>query len=427
MTLHVGIVSEPEAGHLNPALTVGRALRRRGHRVTVFGIVDVEAAVASSGLEFAPIGRDLFPAGALDEQWLAARHQQGVGALLHTIRVHVRETEVLCRDVPGLVRRLGVDVLLVDQLQVCGRYLAEATGRPFATLCAGPGLVRTPGERFPPPFVPWGPSDGHGRRVLNRIGFAGMQLVGAPRLRVTNRYARRDGVRTYRRVDDTSSPVVQLTQLVPELNFDHSPPPGSPFRYVGPLVDHARAPVPFPWDRLDGRPLVYASLGTLQSRADRVFDAIATACSRIDAQLVLVAPPRRLTGDPIVVDTAPQLDLLAKATLCITHCGMNTTMECAALGVPVVGIPIVFDQPAVAARIAHAGMGEVVPLKGLARLERAIRSVLDEPRFRQRAAAIAATCATYGGPVAAADAISELAAPPERLDGQDEAEHDPAR
>ena len=424
---HVGIVSEPEAGHLNPALTIGRELRRRGHRCTVFGIADVEATVAASGLEFAPIGLDLFPPGTLAEQWLAPRHQQGVRNLVHTIRVHVRETEMLCRDVPDLVRRMDVDVLLVDQLQVCGRYLADTTGRPFATLCAGPGLTRTAGERFPPPFVPWGPSDERVRRLLNRVGFAGMQLVGAPRLRVTNRYARRDSVRTHCRVDDTSSPTVQLTQLVPELNFDYVPPPGSPFRYVGPIIDRSRPPVAFPWHRLDGRPLVYASLGTLQSRADRVFEAIATACSRLDVQLVLVAPPRQQPGDPIVVSSAPQLELLERATLCITHCGMNTTMECAAFGVPVVGIPIVYDQPAVAARIAHAGMGEILKLKELGRLEKAIRAVLDEPRFRQRAAAIAAACATYGGPAAAADAVSGLAAPAERLDGQDEAEHDPAR
>ncbi|RQH11362.1 glycosyl transferase family 1, partial [Okeania hirsuta] len=77
-----------------------------------------------------------------------------------------------------------------------------------------------------------------------------------------------------------------------------------------------------------------------------------------DAQLVMSlggsATPEslpNLPGNSLVVKYAPQLELLQKATLTITHAGMNTTLECLNNAVPMVAIPIAFDQPGVAARV----------------------------------------------------------------------------
>jgi UDP:flavonoid glycosyltransferase YjiC (YdhE family) len=86
---------------------------------------------------------------------------------------------------------------------------------------------------------------------------------------------------------------------------------------------------------------------------------------------------------------------------------MNTTMEAAAAGVPLVGIPITYDQPAVAARIRHAGLGRTIPYRRLdvVGLRAAVREVLAEPGYRERAEAVAASCRRLGGVAAAADAV----------------------
>jgi len=155
----------------------------------------------------------------------------------------------------------------------------------------------------------------------------------------------------------------------------------------------------------------------VQDRAEATFRVIAEACAPLDVQLVCTlgdegggrARPA-LPGDPIVVSHAPQLALLQRAALCITHCGMNTTMEAAAAGVPLVGIPITYDQPAVAARIRHAGLGRTIPHRRLdgAGLRAAVEDVLGDPRYRERAAEVAAACRRSGGPDGAAAAIEEL-------------------
>jgi MGT family glycosyltransferase len=118
--------------------------------------------------------------------------------------------------------------------------------------------------------------------------------------------------------------------------------------------------------------MIYASMGTLQNRLGHVFHAIAEACRGLDADLVIslggggaAEGIGKLPGDPIVVPFAPQLELLARASLTITHAGMNTALETLAYGVPAVAIPVGNDQPGVAARLKWSGAGEFLPLSKL--------------------------------------------------------------
>ena len=131
--------------------------------------------------------------------------------------------------------------------------------------------------------------------------------------------------------------------------------------------------VEFPWERLTGEPLIYASMGTLQNRVANVFHTIASATSGLkNVQLVLSlgdhVDPKEIGPLPtnaITVKYAPQLELLKRASVCITHAGLNTVLEALAQGVPQVAIPVTNDQPGVAARIADKKTGLVLPLNEL--------------------------------------------------------------
>ena len=94
-----------------------------------------------------------------------------------------------------------------------------------------------------------------------------------------------------------------------------------------------------------------------------------------------------LPGNAVVVRHAPQLELLKRASICITHAGLNTVLEALAHGVPQVAIPITVDQPGVAARIAEKKTGLVVSLKELtpARLSLVLDQVLNDSTYRDRA------------------------------------------
>jgi zeaxanthin glucosyltransferase len=186
------------------------------------------------------------------------------------------------------------------------------------------------------------------------------------------------------------------------------------FHYTGPW--HALESgdkLEFPWEKLDGRPLIYASLGTLQNRQAAIFAAIAGACAGLDAQLVLSLGSHdqrlklKLAGAAIVVPFAPQLELLKRAALTITHAGLNTALESLAQGVPMVAIPITNDQPGVASRLEWLGVAKVVPPARLnaQRLRVSVGSVLNESHYRARARQWKLTVASINGLLLAADIV----------------------
>ena len=249
------------------------------------------------------------------------------------------------------------------------------------------------------------------------LGYLALRQALGPLIRVVAEHRRSWGLPPRPNPADWFSPLAEVGQQPAEFEFPRRKLPPH-FHFAGPFQDaRARAPVPFPFEALDGRPLVYASMGTLQNRLLWVFRAIAEACDGLGVQLVISlggsADPEVLgvlPGSPLVVRAAPQLDLLDRARLAITHAGMNTALESLARGVPMVAIPVTNDQPGVAARIAWTGTGLVVPPSRLTvpRLRKAIARVLGEPSFTAEARKMREAIARSGGVVRAADVVERL-------------------
>jgi zeaxanthin glucosyltransferase len=168
---------------------------------------------------------------------------------------------------------------------------------------------------------------------------------------------------------------------------------------------------------LSGKPLIYASLGTLVNGLDHVYKAILEATTELpEFQLVLsvgqrINPDelRPIPSNAIIVRTAPQLELLKGAALCITHAGLNTALEALTQGVPMVALPIGYDQPGVAARIVFHGVGESLKIEKLTgeQLLEAMRKVLENQRYRERARYFQKVIAETRGLEVAADRIEQ--------------------
>jgi zeaxanthin glucosyltransferase len=70
-----------------------------------------------------------------------------------------------------------------------------------------------------------------------------------------------------------------------------------------------------------------------------------------------------MPSNAIIVNQTPQLEVLKRTSVCVTHAGLNTVLESLAQGVPQVAIPITFDQPGVATRIAAKKTGVTMPFE----------------------------------------------------------------
>ena len=410
---HFGLICPALTGHLNPMLPIGQELKRRGHRVTTIGILDAEAKTLAAGLEFVAYGTEEYSKGSTAEALNHLSKLSGLAAIRYTITLLKDGTNVLLRDAPQVIKNAGVDALLIDQAS-SGESIGDFLDIPFITICSA--LVLNQDENVPHPVSNWKYNPAWWAKLRNRATWSFYQILGKPINKVVAEYRRQWNLPLYSDPNDAYSLLAQISQQPAELEFPRENLPKC-FHFTGPYhYSGTREPVSFPWEQLTGKPLIYASMGTIQNRLVEVFYQIAAACEGLDAQLVISlggsATPEslpNLAGNPLVVEYAPQLEILQKATLTITHAGMNTTLECLSNAVPMVAIPIANDQPGVAARIAWAGAGVAITLKRLTvpRLRTAISQVLTQPSYKQNALRLQKAIKRAGGVTRAADIIEQ--------------------
>lgn len=99
----------------------------------------------------------------------------------------------------------------------------------------------------------------------------------------------------------------------------------------------------------------------MQNTKYELFHKIATACAGLNVQLAIALAGEmaaetmtELPSSPLVVKSASQLNLLSRASLIITHGGLNTILDSLSQGVPLVTIPITSNLA-----MAHAFNGQV--------------------------------------------------------------------
>lgn len=414
---HFGIICPAAAGHLNPMTTLGYELKQRGHRVTVIGIEDARAKTLAAELEFQAIGKSDFPVGATKELFTQLGNLSGFKAFQYTLKWITKNAEIVLRDAPEIITAAGIEALLVDQAAPEGGTVAEYLDIPFVSVCSAIMLNR---EINVPPFITTWNYDTTWRGLLrNRLGYILLNRIGKPLRKVINDYRQQWNLSFYSYPNQLYSSLAQVCQQPGEFEFPRTELPAC-FHFTGSYSNPTtRESISFPDEKLTGQPLIYASLGTLQNRLLWIFQMIAQACVGLDAQLVIALGGGassdslpELPGNPIVVGYAPQLELLPKATLTITHAGMNTTLESLSNGVPIVAIPITNDQPGVAARIAWTGTGEFIPLKQVSvdRLQKAIKQVLTEDSYKKNALKLQESIRQGGGVNKAADIIEQAVA-----------------
>jgi MGT family glycosyltransferase len=402
--------------------TLGHELKQRGHRVTVFGPLDAQVPVLAAGLSFWVLGESEYPKGSIPKRFARLGEMNGLSALQYNIKEFSLLADMSLRNAPEAIRKAGTETLIIDQITLEGESLAEYLGIPFISVCSALLLNREDG--VPPHFTPWSYNPAWWARVRNRVGYSLLYRMVQPIREVVGEYRQRWKLPRYSYSSEPYSKLAQLSQQPAEFEFPRQHLPEC-FHFTGPYSNPAsREPIAFPFDNLTGQPLVYASLGTVVNRLTWIFHNIAEACAGMNAQLVISlggsgSPESfsQLPGNPLVVKYAPQLELLQRASLTITHAGLNTTLESLSNGVPMVAIPIANDQPAVAARIAWTGSGEVVPLSRLSvpRLRAAIQRVLTEESYKKNALRLQEAIRRSGGVSRAADIVEQVVSTGKRV------------
>ena len=415
--MKIGFVSMPFSGHLNPMTALARKLQSRGNEVVFFGVPDVEPFARAAGLDFVPYGEAEFPVGSIDKFYGSVATMRGFEVVRHTcMDLNPHLTRVTFDYLDEKITTTGVEALVIDTIHFFIELVPLSMSIPYVHIW---NVLHLDFSGATPPSVFGWPLD-NSPEGLNRnaVGLRTLDAILGPLAKIARGYAEKVGLKIdWNDPAATVSKLAVITQTPKEFDFPGIPWPAQ-FHYAGPFHDdEGRAPVLFPWERLTNKPLIYGSLGTLVNGLDDVYNHILEAVEPLeDVQVVLSVGkninPENLGPIPsntIVVRSAPQIELLRLASLCITHAGLNTVLESLAHGVPMVAIPIGYDQPGAAARIAHHGTGEFIEVDELTtdRLMGLIEKVLQGRSYRDRAGYFKKVISKTRGLDVAADIIEQ--------------------
>ncbi len=190
------------------------------------------------------------------------------------------------------------------------------------------------------------------------------------------------------------------------------------YLFAGPSVFSDTVP-----EKIKQRPLVYISMGTvindrpdfytecIKALKDQNLDVIISCGNAIDRGVLGILP------DNIqVYPYVNQLEILSRADVFITHCGMNSVSESLYMETPMVLYPQTNEQKAVARRAAEIGAGIVLKDDSADGIRSAVLEILNNSAFREAAQACSKDFRSCSGPAGAAEFIENA---PHSSDGID--------
>lgn len=389
----------PSTGHVNPAQAVIAELVRRGEHVIYYNTEDTRAQIEQTGAEFRPYPRN--------PTLLRLNEQASGGNLADNALALVGIAEQLMPAVLDALRQEKPDYVIHDSLAGWGKQAAEALNIPsvssIVTFAVNPQVTM---QIMPP--------------LLMLRMFADITVRMPAYLRIAGRMRRVYGVKgvglpNALMCTGALNIVYTSREFQPSgETFDDS------FKFVGPSITERADTSGFPFDQIGGGRLVLISLGTINNQNLDFYRACFHAFADFPAQFVLSAGKQTdlnmldtVPANFIVRHFVPQLDILKRADLFITHGGMNSVSESLWYGVPMVAVPQQAEQGLVAREVMKHGAGLALGLEaagpaGTASagdLRAAVERVLGAESFRQAAKRLGDGLRAAGGYQRAADEI----------------------
>lgn len=385
----------PAHGHINPSLPLVRELVARGHTVIYYATEQYRAVIEPTGAQFRAYS------GIEDDYF--KRFGLHPGVFWRVAYYLITTTGEMLPALLDAARAEAPDYMLYDGMCSWGYFVARVLGVPAIT-----SLSLLPMSAPP------------ARDMLALLPLLSAMTInpglGIQAGRRSKALARQYGVK--------SLGIFGITNAYGDLCISYTSRgflswtlrDADKVRFVGRVPDE-QPDDSFSFERVQGRPLIYVSLGTVNNDDIGVFRACIEAFGGSDFYVILS------TGGGVALDAlgplpdnvavypwVPQAAVLKRAALFVTHCGVNSSHDALCFGVPMLLLPQQGDQVFVAMILEKLGAGLSLKKKQVnasALREMAVK-LLSEPGYRTQAAQIGTSIREAGGASKAADEIEAL-------------------
>lgn len=385
--------SLPFPGHVHPALPLVRELVRRGEEIFFYTTEEFRERVEYTGAHFRSYGAyDLTGASLTDNPF----------KVMHTYLSPLQELMEKC--VPE-AQAIGPDYIIHDTTIPWGSFIAEllqvpSVGSQAVLLIESKMLLSSPAQAV---------------RMLSY--FMGARKEAGAIDALTKRVARQYHVHP--------KPLLESIHYNGDLTIVYTSRAFQPmeqlfderFVFIGPSIEARGERFEFPLEQLDGKPVIYISFGTIFHNQPAFYRACLQAFADTPYQVVIAIGPLvskdelgPLPANFLIDRYVPQFRILPRASLFISHGGINSVVEALWHGVPMLMFPVWGDQYWVAQHVSKLGAGKVLKhLRVSASELRALaESVLSQPSYAQASQRLGESLQAAGGVSKAADAIEEF-------------------
>lgn len=375
--MRVLFTTMPGEGHLNSLVPLAQALTIAGHEVVFACAPSFRPRVEELGLRAFPIGLDWSIGGEnWEDRWPELRdlsEEQFIPLVL--ARIFAGDVaEQSFPDLLAIAQAWSPDVIVHETWEMSGWLAAETLGLPHASV----------------------------EVTLHAFLMEYIDLVAASLARILERAGQPD--------TDVAARLfayLHLSFVPPSFEDPAVPLPATAHSLRPQLLDPLPGEEAPHWlTTLPNRPTIYSTGGTIRNRTT-FFDAVIAGVRDLDANLIVtrgrILDPAQFGPQPANVHLAGYISqalLLPHCSVVVNHGGFSSVLGALTCGVPLVILPDGADRSVNASRAAALGVAIVLDAdqRTPAAIRSAVLSVLEDPRYRQRARAVQAEIESLPGP-----------------------------
>jgi len=414
----------PIYGHINPTLGLAKELVNRGEEVIYYSCSYLQEKIESTGATFRllpdnGVHLNVGSTNNIDrDYWQQSKSlsfEEQVGNVYSELAYQIEDVQTQSKTLPGEIKREKPDYIVYD-------YMNAFWGKMLAIESGIPAIASIPTFAMCEEFLDVDPA-GCLKYIFNLSPNALKDNAVSPKdlsdllsYKISSTY----GIKGFNMMNFGNSQLLNIVytsryfQPYGEL-FDKT------FKFVGSSIAQGEATIDFHFDSLGDTPVIYLSLGTLCNPNLDFCRSCFEAFKDFDQKVLLhvgsvidlsAVSDLDIPGNFIIkqYQYGPQLEILKRANLFLTHGGLNSTTESICHNVPLIVFPQLFDQYVVANQVEQLGAGIFIDDSGLnaGKLREAAQKILSDESFYQNCKKLKETIDTAGGVQLAADEIFKL-------------------